>query len=83
MKHHAICLISLFLSGPPAPAAEPGMDDAAFGALHALLRPQPGESRWMEIDWYPSVWEGRRKAAEEGKPLFLMAGSGGAPCAGC
>jgi len=37
----------------------------------------------MEIDWHPSVWEGRKKAAAEGKPIFLMAGSGGAPAAGC
>lgn len=52
-------------------------------ALHALIKPQDGESRWMEIDWYPSVWEGRKEAARLGKPLFLMAGSGGAPPAGC
>lgn len=52
-------------------------------ALHALIKPRPGESRWMEIDWYPSVWEARQKAAAEGKPIFLMAGSGGAPVAGC
>jgi hypothetical protein len=51
--------------------------------LHRLIKPQPGESRWMEIDWYPSVWEARQKAAREGKPLFLWAGSGGAPPAGC
>lgn len=48
-----------------------------------MLRPQPGESRWMEIDWYPSIWEARQKAAEEGKPIFIMAASGGAPPAGC
>lgn len=57
--------------------------DDEFEKLHKMLRPQPGESRWMEIDWYPSVWEARRKAAAEGKPIFLMAGSGGAPAAGC
>ncbi|MEX0704760.1 MAG: hypothetical protein WD069_21865 [Planctomycetales bacterium] len=51
--------------------------------LHQFLRPQPGESRWMELDWYPNVWEARQKAAAEGKPLFLWAGSGGAPAAGC
>ena len=54
-----------------------------FEKLHRLIAPQPGESRWMEIDWYPTVWEGRQKAAAEGKPIFFMAGSGGAPCAGC
>jgi hypothetical protein len=54
-----------------------------FEKLHAQLKRQPHESRWMEIDWYPSVWEARKQAAEQGKPLFLWAGSGGAPAAGC
>ncbi|MEX1095494.1 MAG: hypothetical protein WED34_05560 [Planctomycetales bacterium] len=56
---------------------------AEIEKLHAFLKPQPGESRWMEIDWYPNVWEGRQQAIAEGKPLFLWAGSGGAPVAGC
>lgn len=59
------------------------LDDAEFEKLHQMLKPQAGESRWMEIQWYPSVWEARQKAAAEGKPIFLMAGSGGAPAAGC
>ena len=54
-----------------------------FESLHQMIKPQRGESRWMEIDWYPSVWEARQRAAREGKPLFLWAGSGGAPPAGC
>jgi hypothetical protein len=37
----------------------------------------------MEIAWHPTVWEARQKAAAEGKPLFIWAGSGGAPAAGC
>ena len=57
--------------------------DAEFEKLHQLIKPQPGESRWMEIDWHPNVWEARQRAAAEGKPIFLMAGSGGAPAAGC
>jgi len=56
---------------------------AEIERLHKMIKPQPGESRWMEIAWYPSVWEARKKAAAEGKPLFLWAGSGGAPSAGC
>jgi len=57
--------------------------DAELAQLHRLIRPRAGESRWMEIDWYPSVWEARQKAAAEGKPIFILAGSGGAPVAGC
>ena len=56
---------------------------ADFDRLHALIKPQRGESRWMEVDWQPRVWEARRLAAAQGKPLFFMAGSGGAPAAGC
>lgn len=62
----------------PRPLAE-----ADWVPLHQLIRPRAGESRWMEIDWYPNVWEARQKAAATGKPLFLLAGSGGAPVAGC
>lgn len=56
---------------------------AQIEQVHRLIKPQAGESRWMEIDWHPSVWEARQQAAREGKPLFLWAGSGGAPPAGC
>ena len=56
---------------------------AEFEKLHQLITPQAGESRWMEIAWYPNIWEARQKAALEGKPLFIWAGSGGAPPAGC
>jgi len=54
-----------------------------FDRLHALIKPQRGESRWMEVEWQPRVWEARRLAAAQGKPLFFMAGRGGAPAAGC
>ncbi|MCI0380943.1 MAG: hypothetical protein L0215_25445 [Gemmataceae bacterium] len=73
-----LCAISLLAQDN---AARPSV--AEIESLHRLIKPQPGESRWMEIDWYPSVWEARQKAAQEGKPLFLWAGSGGAPPAGC
>jgi hypothetical protein len=79
-----LLLLAAALSSLGAEAADaPRFSDAEFGSLHALIEPGPGESRWMEIDWFPSVWEGRRVAAAEGKPILLMAGSGGAPCAGC
>ena len=74
------------LLGRPASAQENELrrlSVAEIETLHRLIKPQPGESRWMEIDWHPSVWEARQKAAAEGKPLFLWAGSGGAPPAGC
>ena len=81
-------LVAALLLTPGLPGVSRGelpkpIATARFEQLHQMVKPQPGESRWMEIDWYPNVWEGRRRAAAEGKPLFLMAGSGGAPAAGC
>jgi len=52
-----------------------------FEQTQKLIKPQPGESRWMEIPWQTSLWEARQLAAKEGKPMFVWSGSGGAPCA--
>lgn len=82
----ALLVLGVGLFAIPLPAQEADarrLSGAEIQRLHRLIKPQPGESRWMEIDWYPSVWEARQKAAQEGKPLFLWAGSGGAPPAGC
>lgn len=51
--------------------------------LHKLITPQQGESLWMQIPWLTSVWEARQKAATEGKPIFIWAGSGGGPVGVC
>lgn len=86
MKHlikSALALSALLATGA-VHAGEPALLPAAqFANLHRMIKPQRGEARWMEIDWYPNIWEARRKAAREGKPLFVWAGSGGAPAAGC
>ena len=76
-------LAGLVAFAPPPAGAQSAESGADFESLHSLIKPEPGESRWMEIDWYPTVWEGWKVAAAEGKPIFFMAGSGGAPCAGC
>jgi len=86
MNHRTLLALAVVLAltprwsnaGEPAPLAS-----EQFDKLHALIKRQPGESRWMEIAWHPTVWEARQKAAAEGKPLFIWAGSGGAPAAGC
>lgn len=75
--------IALLVCSAAIAEAPRKLNDDEFAQLHQLIRPQQGESRWMEIEWYPSVWEARQEAAATGKPLFLMAGSGGAPAAGC
>lgn len=86
MKHRMLMILGVGIilatgvvrAGEPAPLPAEQLEK-----LHSLIKPQPGESRWMEIDWHPNIWEARQKAAREGKPLFIWAGSGGAPAAGC
>ena len=50
-----------------------------FAEVHKLIKPQPGESRWMEVPWLTTLWEARQAAAAEGKPIFVWYGSGGSP----
>ena len=86
-RHLTRALVALAVAlaaGPGARADEPAaMSPQQFEALHAMIKRQPGEAQYLDIDWYPTVWEARQKAAREGKPLFLWAGSEGAPSAGC
>ena len=54
-----------------------------FEKVHRMIKPQPGELRFQEIHWFLSVWEARKKAAAQGKPLLIWSGSGGAPIGVC
>jgi hypothetical protein len=72
---------------PPAPAAEerraPALKPDRFAALHELIKPQAGELRFHEIPWLLDVWEARKAAAAEGKPILVWSGAGGAPIGVC
>lgn len=65
------------------PATAPAGTDGSFEQVHALIKPHQGESRWMQVPWLTSVWEARKLAAAEGKPIFIWAGSGGGPVGVC
>ena len=41
-------------------------------SLHDLMQPEPEEMIWRDsIPWRTDLWEARREAAAEGKPIFL------------
>jgi len=71
---------SLVLGAPPEPKAIPANQ---FDKLLNLIKPQSGELRFQEIPWLMSTWDARKKAAEEGKPILVWSGSGGAPLGVC
>jgi hypothetical protein len=47
------------------------------------IKPQAGELRFHEVPWLIDVWEARRQAAKEGKPILVWSGAGGAPIGVC
>jgi hypothetical protein len=76
---------------PPPPAADPSLAlkprtddkslvltelDKKLETYHKLIKPQPGEWKFAEVPWQRTVWDARKKAADEGKPVFIwyMAG---------
>ena len=73
-------LTDLIFAVPPAPPAsapvESNLTAASYKQLFQQIRPQPGESRWMEIPWLLDLHEARQQAAAEGKPLFVYSGGG-------
>jgi hypothetical protein len=79
---------SMALLAPDERAAEPARPAAeltadTFASLQKQVRPQPGESRWLEIPWLLDLHEGRRQAATAGKPLFVYSGGGATGIGAC
>ncbi len=62
--------LGLLVATTFAGAAEPIPADK-FAAIHAVIKPHAGEAKWAEIPWLSNLWEARRQAAAEGKPIVL------------
>jgi hypothetical protein len=72
------------LSASQIPArAEGELTAEIFQQLYQQIRPQPGESRWLEVPWQIDLHAARQKAAAEGKPLFVMSGGGATAIGPC
>jgi hypothetical protein len=80
----AIIVLPGSVSAQPKELREPTVIRAEqFDKLHRLIKPQPGELRFHEIPWLIDVWEARKQAAAEGKPILAWSGAGGAPIGVC
>ena len=83
-----IACLPLAFGQEQAKAQPPKKEPAAIPAdqlrkLHSLIKPGPGELRFHQIPWLLDVWEARKKAAAEGKPILVWSGAGGAPLGVC
>ena len=70
MRLLLLACLGLSLSAVTAQPAEP-IKPEQLGKLHALIKPQADEDRWTQIPWQISLWEARKQAAAEGKPILL------------
>ena len=71
---------------PAATEARARVSPVELAKLRALIRPHPDEARcrWMtDIAWETDLWEARRKAAAQGKPLLVVGSGGGSPLGRC
>lgn len=62
----------------PSSPPNGGIPPERFEKLHALIQPQADEWKWAKLPWAPSLWDARKRAADEGKPIFLFS-MGGEP----
>ena len=44
--------------------------------LHPTIMPRPGEAPWADVPWETDLWEARKKAAAQGKPIFVWSANG-------
>jgi hypothetical protein len=71
------------LTAQPPPSDDVKLNADTFPQLHKQIRPQPGESRWLELPWLIDLHAARQKAAAEGKPLFVLSGGGATGIGAC
>jgi len=74
MKSTAMRLVigalAWLMAGMSAPAAEP-IRPEQFDILRALIKPGAGEDQWAKIPWLTDLWQARKLAAAQGKPILL------------
>jgi hypothetical protein len=82
-KYLLLSLLACCCSWSLAAAPPKSLSVEEFDRLHQMIKRQPGEARFHDVPWLLSVWEARKQAAAEGKPILIWSGSGGPPLAVC
>ena len=66
-----LAMVLLGVALPRAARAAEPIPPEQFARLHALIKPAPDEDAWARIPWRTSLWQARREAAAQGKPILL------------
>jgi len=70
MSHLRFVLPTLLAAAFGAQAA-PTLSDAEYASVLKTVRPAAGEDKFDQVPWLISLWEARKHAAKEGKPILL------------
>jgi hypothetical protein len=71
-RARSAALVSAFwLAGCLTATAAWPLSPAEFDRVRELIKPAATEANWERVPWQTSLWEARRKAAQEGKPILL------------
>jgi hypothetical protein len=60
-----------WLSALPAVLGGETLSSDEFKQIRNLVKPGADEEKWSQIPWLSSLWEARKQAAAEGKPILL------------
>jgi hypothetical protein len=76
-----LAFLALVASARPGTAGErvARISEGDFKRLHALIKPQPGESPWRRVAWLTNITAARRRAVAEDKPLIIFIAADGSP----
>jgi len=75
----SLATAAIVFSLASSPADEQPIPHTELDRLLDVIKPQPGESPWREIDWLTDVTEARRRAIAEDKPLVIFTAADGSP----
>lgn len=72
MSRLRFALPALFIAvTAQAEPARPALSDTEYTSALKAIRPAAGEDRFAQVPWLTSLWEARKEAAEQGKPILL------------
>ena len=58
----------------------PSLDARTFQEVLAFVLPKQDDMRWASIPWQTDLWEARKLAAEQDKPIFAWMMNGKPLC---
>jgi hypothetical protein len=65
-----LCGLAWLATGLGAPAVEP-IRPEQLAKVQALIKPDPTEDQWARVPWLTDLWQARKIAAAQGKPILL------------